>query len=224
MQSELLSQRNLTLATYGALVAYITFHPSIPAHLVTIVNHNVTKLIVAGLIAYLASKDITAAILLALAYIVTYLSCVEKFSGISDVGGNTVVNSANDSVILGTATETPIGGLENCGNLKYVGRGGDKTPYELKNLEVLKQAGQVIVPSKKTLDLTYAQQTCWDGKTISNPITPPRDPKAAKSAPPPSQRCSTPVSISNIIPLAAGTYTLDNTKIDRTKILNAQLK
>ncbi len=72
------------LITYGLLAAYIAFHPTIPSQLKPIVSHPIMKFIVAASIVYFSRINTTYAILIALVYITTYLSCItmeEKFSG-----------------------------------------------------------------------------------------------------------------------------------------------
>ncbi len=77
----LISERNMELLSYVALVSYIAFHPEIPSQLKPIVSHPITKFLVAFSIVYLARENTTIAILLALVYVSTYLSCITTSEG-----------------------------------------------------------------------------------------------------------------------------------------------
>ncbi len=79
----LVSDRNMELLTYAVLVAYIAFHPEIPTQLKPFVSHPIAKFAVAASIIYFSKLNPTLAILLALVFITTYLSCIspkEKFA------------------------------------------------------------------------------------------------------------------------------------------------
>ncbi len=69
------------LITYGLLAAYIAFHPTIPSQLQPIISHPVMKFIVAASIVYFSRINTTYAILIALVYLTTYMSCIKTSEG-----------------------------------------------------------------------------------------------------------------------------------------------
>lgn len=84
MESDLLNRKNLTLLTYVALILYISLRPAVPSNLLQYIQHPIFKLLLVLLVIYFSKNDIVIAVLLLLAYIITYLSCTtEKFTDLS---------------------------------------------------------------------------------------------------------------------------------------------